>query len=285
MDSRFLRSLISVIDSGSIAEAARTEHLTAAAVSQRIKSLETEFGFELLCRVGHTATPTEACISIMPRARRIVNEVRLLAGDADSHGLTGTLRLGIIPSQVTPLFVSTLRTLGCHQPGIHISLSQNNSRNLYNSLVLGEIDGAIAVEPAFELPKTVRSILLRTEPLVLVAQRCNGMPINEQLKNNRYIEYQPDPFVGHSARKYLDDHAIDLKSTCDTSSLNAIAMLVRDGVGVSLIPQWRGLENHYNGCAVTPINDERYTRKIVLMTSKLTDRPGMIEKLLEILSV
>jgi len=40
LDSRYLKSLIKVIDCGSIADAARAEHLTAAAISQRIFALE-----------------------------------------------------------------------------------------------------------------------------------------------------------------------------------------------------------------------------------------------------
>jgi DNA-binding transcriptional LysR family regulator len=42
MDIRFLESLIAVVETGSIAGAARLQYLTAAAVSQRIQALEKE---------------------------------------------------------------------------------------------------------------------------------------------------------------------------------------------------------------------------------------------------
>jgi DNA-binding transcriptional LysR family regulator len=44
MDSRFLESFVMVIDSGSIAEAARRLNITAAGVAQRIRSLEADIG-------------------------------------------------------------------------------------------------------------------------------------------------------------------------------------------------------------------------------------------------
>jgi DNA-binding transcriptional LysR family regulator len=285
MDSRYLKSLIAVIDCGSIAEAARNEHRTAAALSQRIKSLEDDFGFELLSRSGRSATPTEACLSILPRARRIVNEVRLLAGDVDTNGLTGTLRLGIVPSQITPLFISTLRILSNQQPGMRISLTQNNSLNLYNSLISGEIDCAIVVEPEFEIQKSVKSILLCKEPLVLLSPKQGIRDIESTLRNQPYIEFRCDASVDNPAKKYLEDHALDIKSWCDSSSLHAIAMMVLDGVGVSLIPRWFGLEHCYKECGVTPVESDVYSRNVVLLTSKETERPEMFEKLLETLSV
>jgi DNA-binding transcriptional LysR family regulator len=42
MDTRFLESLVTVADSGSIAEAARRLNLTPAGVTQRIRALENE---------------------------------------------------------------------------------------------------------------------------------------------------------------------------------------------------------------------------------------------------
>src|SRR5436190_1930240 len=42
MDTRFLESFLTVVDRGSIAEAARRLNLTAAAVAQRIRTLESE---------------------------------------------------------------------------------------------------------------------------------------------------------------------------------------------------------------------------------------------------
>lgn len=285
MDSRYLRSLIAVIDCGSIAEAARNEHRTAAALSQRIKSLELDFGFELLSRSGHSATPTEACLSILPRARRIVNEVRLLAGDVDTNGLTGTLRLGIVPSQITPLFISTLRILGSQQPSMRISLTQGDTLPLYNSLISGEIDCAIVVEPAFEVQKSVKSILLCKEPLVLISAIPGIQNIEQALQNQAYIEYRCDASVRDFARKYLDDHGLDIKSIGDSSSLHAITMMVIQGVGVSLIPRWFGLESCYKQCELTPVKGEGYSRNVVLLTSKVTERPEMFEKLLETLSV
>jgi DNA-binding transcriptional LysR family regulator len=60
MESQFLESFVAVIEHGSIAEAARHLDLRPAAISLRIRSLESEFGTPLLHRSGRTMVAIEA---------------------------------------------------------------------------------------------------------------------------------------------------------------------------------------------------------------------------------
>ena len=76
MDMRFLQSFVTVVELGSIAEAARQLNLTAPAVAQRIRALESEIGVRLLSRSGQTVRPTEAGASILARARELLGQVR-----------------------------------------------------------------------------------------------------------------------------------------------------------------------------------------------------------------
>jgi DNA-binding transcriptional LysR family regulator len=54
MDTQFLDSFVTVVDYGSMAEAARRLNLTPAAVAQRIRALEDEIGASLFVRSGRT---------------------------------------------------------------------------------------------------------------------------------------------------------------------------------------------------------------------------------------
>lgn len=268
MDSRFLKSLIAVIDSGSIAEAARLEHLTAAAISQRIKALEIELNLELLCRSGSSAKATEACLRILPRARQIVSEVAALKADIQSAELASTLRLGLIPSQLSAGFLNKIDGLHQEFPLTRVSLSQNTSRLLYASLNKGELDAIIIEEPDFELPKNIDAFLLRHEPLVLLSKEAPRDDIDSCLRSHRYIEYLPDPFIANIAAQYLASKQLQLKSSCDTGSLQAIKMMVADGGGVSLVPRWQGLEEACEECVMTLIPNVDLARNIVLLVAK-----------------
>ncbi|MFJ2990608.1 LysR substrate-binding domain-containing protein [Collimonas sp. NPDC087041] len=282
MDSRYLKSLIAVVDRGSIADAARAENLTSAAISQRIQALERELGFELLSRIGHAAKATEACLGILPRARRIVREVDLMPDDADPSGLTGTIKLGAISTALTGLLPSALRALMEQAPKIKPRVIPGTSNSLYKSLLHNEIDAAILVAPAFELPKSLSVVSLKKEPLVLLSKKKSRENIATILQKYPYIRYDPQSWGGRFAEKYLADQGILIDPLFDLDALEAIAMLVAEGVGVSLVPRWSGLERIAENCVVTPVVGNEFTREIVLLTRE-NERPHMMAALLQAL--
>lgn len=282
MDSRYLKSLVAVIDSGSIADAARAEGLTAAAISQRIQALERMLGFTLLSRAGHAAKATDACLALLPRARRIVREVALLAGDADDEGLTGTLRIGAISTALTGMLPAALRVLTQQAPGVRPAIVPGTSRSLYQALLAGEIDAAILVAPPFELPKTLQALTLRREELILLARRKLRGDAVALLSSQPYIRYDPSAWGGRPAQRYLDDQGLQPALLCDLDALETIAMLVADGVGVSLVPRWSGLEKLAAGCRMEELEPEGsalYARDIVLLTPAQSERPNMLKML------
>lgn len=278
VDTRYLKSLIRVVECGSIADAARTEGFTAAAVSQRIQALERQLGFQLLARSGHSAKPTEACLALLPRARHIVRQVALLAGDADFDGLTGSLRIGAISTMLTGLLPRALQELSRLAPGIKPSILPGTSRALYQALQDAELDAVICVAPPFDMPKSLRAITLRTEPLVLLSHQPPKGSIARTLQAGPYVRYDPASWGGLHAERYLADHALAVESLFDLDGLEAIAMLVADGIGVSLVPQWSGLEQMAHNLVITPVQCD-YHRDIVLVTAASSERPTMLDAL------
>lgn len=290
MDTRYLRSLLSVVDSGSIAEAARVEGLTSAAVGQRIQALERQLGVTLLSRARHTARPTEACLNLMPRARHIVREAARLAADIDPGGVRGTLRVGAISTALTGLMPATLRKLTADSPGIKPVIVPGTSRELYEAVADGSLDAALLVAPPFVLPKMLKATTLREEPLTLVTPRhgpyrldagfttpsdgldlvasdpteaCNTQRIRRsrsvddiaaRLQALPYIRYDPQAWGGRHAAGWLDERGLTPPIVCDLDALETIVMLVSDGVGFSVLPSWQGIERLAHGCCLTPLS-------------------------------
>lgn len=283
MDTRYLKSLLAVVDCGSIVEAARTEGLTAAAVSQRMQVLERVLGFALLSRVGHSVKATEACVALLPRARHIVSQVSLLAGDADASGLTGSLRIGAISTMLAGLLPSALLELSRSAPGIKTSILPGTSRSLYLALQNGELDAAVIVAPPFELPKMFRMAPLHSEKLVLASKERPTAGIAQVLQSTPYICYEPSSWGGLHAERFLNDNGLALTPLFSLDGLEAIAVLVANGIGASLMPMWSGLERLAQDFNITPVG-EGYDRAIVLVTLAHTDRPRMLEALLQALA-
>lgn len=277
MDIRFLESLVAIVDEGSIAGAARVQMITPAAVSQRIQALERELSCLLLSRAGHRVKPTDACCNMLPRARRLIVESKALVGDIDDSGLTGTLRIGAISTALTGMIPRALRGIESVAPNARLHVTPGTSIGLYRALQNDEIDASIMVMPPSKIPKSLRYWILRNEPLMLIHHKSIKGSITQILTDHPYIRYDPLCWGGQLAKQYLQDNGIFTDSIFDLDSLEAIAQLVSESVGVSLVPAWAGLDLQRLSISATIIKDVKYQRKMILMCPYHPTRPKLVD--------
>lgn len=278
MDSKYLASLIAAIECGSIAEAARRQGITAAAVSQRIQVLERELDTPLLNRVGHTARPTDAAMAMLTRARRIVREVELLSSDVHANALSGTLKIGAISTALTGILPGALLTLHRQAPDVRPQIIPGTSTTLYDALAREAIDAAIMVQPPFEIPKRYRWQPLHHEELILLSSAPLEQDVAHALSTLPYISYDPNSWGGRLAQQYLNDHDLNPRLLLELDGIEAISLLVKEKMGVSLLPRWPGLAAISQHLVQTSVGGG-YDRKIILLV-----RPESInEQLLNLL--
>ncbi|NQZ32613.1 MAG: LysR family transcriptional regulator [Oceanospirillaceae bacterium] len=278
MDSRFLQSLIAVIETGSIAAAAREQNLTAAAVSQRIKALENTLQTTLLLRSGHSAIPSDACLRLLPRAKSIVAQVSLLRGDLDPTGLTGEIKVGVISSLLSSVMPNCVRQLSTQAPGLLLQIVPGTSKDCYRQLLAQEIDIAIVVEPPFTVPKAIEQQHLLSQPLCFIsAQQCSDIPA--ALSSQAFIQYDQQAWGGAIAKRYLVDHQLQVQTLCEIDALETISLMVASNMGVSLIPHWQGMSQIAANLQVLPIKDKRYQRNISMLSHKLSEKKLLVSAL------
>jgi DNA-binding transcriptional LysR family regulator len=243
LDIRFLQSLVSVVETGSITAAARREKLTSAAVSQRIQALERSLGTTLLMRTAHSVAPSEACLQLMPRMRRLISEAALLRVDLDEGQLSGEIRIGAISTVMTGLMPGLLHAVAEVAPRLKLRLVPGTSLLLYEQLIQGELDAALLVRPPFALPKSLMALALHQEPLVLMTREpIDPVLIRERLEADALIRYDPLSWGGRLATAYLEQEGLLPDVLCDMDALEAIAILVARGLGISLVPAWKGVD-------------------------------------------
>ena len=279
MDIRYLDSLIAVVEFGSIAQAARSQNLTAAAVGQRILALEKHFNTELLNRSTHKATPTEACLNLLPRARHIVNEFYAMNADIDHSGLSGKFHLGAISTALTGILPVAINQLALSAPGLLLQIKPGTSNSLFADLTEQRIDAAIIALPPYTLPSAYRYMALRDEPLVLISNQSKGKSIREKLEQNPYICYDSQSWGGLRARQYLKDKNIEIEPYYELDALETIEKLVQQGMGVSLVPQWAGLDATSANLESEIIRPNRYSRRVVLVSQANSPRKRIVDAL------
>lgn len=277
MDIRFISSLIEVVDTGSIAAAARNQMLTPAAVSQRVKALEESLGCQLLSRAGHTAKPTSECLKVLPRLKRLVSEIDALQGDLDETGLSGDLKVGAISTVLTGLLPSTIQYLTVSAPNLTLQIFPGTSAYLYKQLIAQKVDVIIIVTPPFICPKYLKLTPLYSEQLGFMCSSNNELGVKESLLAKPYIQYDRTAWGGVVADSYLVDNNIHVKSLCEIDALESIVLMVKLGMGVSLMPIWRGLEEVAGSIRVLPIPGKKYLRHITLISHRQVGKEPLIK--------
>ncbi|SAL10184.1 LysR family transcriptional regulator [Caballeronia udeis] len=237
METSFLTSFLLVVDTGSMAEAARRLDLTPAAVAQQIRTLEREFGAPLLARAGRTVSVTPAGSRIVAQSRGLLRELADLKVLANDEHATGELRLGTINTALHSLLPDILAHFVSAHPHVKVFIQSGSSNELYEALRQGDVDAAVCTHPAFAMPKTFVWELLREEPLVVIApQSLAKRDAHDLLAHEPLIRYDRSRAGGKEAERYLRRAGIVPTERFELSSLAAIAMMVDRGLGVSLAP-------------------------------------------------
>lgn len=239
MDTQFLRTFVAVVDHGSMAAVARLFNITPAAVAQQIRTLEREIGVTLIARVGRTVSVTEEGSRIVQRSRDLLRDVADLRSVASDSALAGELRLGACPTALAGMLPDILARMVDKFPEINVYIRPGYSADLYRAVETGELDAAIVLHAPYTLPKTCSWQLLREEPLIVLAPASMaGRDPHELLRNEPLIRYDRNQWGGRQADEYLKLAGIHPHERFELNALNAIAVMVDRGLGVSLVPDW-----------------------------------------------
>ncbi|WP_284617595.1 LysR family transcriptional regulator [Aquabacterium humicola] len=239
MDTQFLHTFVTVADQGSMAAAARLLNITPAAVAQQIRTLEREIGAPLFARAGRTVSITEAGARILERSRTLLHDVADLSALANDEATAGELRLGAGTNALTGLLPDILARMVERFPRIKVFIKPGFSPELYRAVESGELDAAIVLQAPYALPKTCDWLLLREEPLVVLAPASMaGRDPHELLANEPLIRFDRQQWGGRLAEQYLQLAGIAPQERFELNALNAIAVMVDRGLGVSLVPDW-----------------------------------------------
>jgi DNA-binding transcriptional LysR family regulator len=239
VDTQFLHTFVTVADQGSMAAAARLLNITPAAVAQQIRTLEREIGAPLFARAGRTVSITEAGARILERSRALLHDVADLSALANDEATAGELRLGAGTNALTGLLPDILARMVERFPRIKVFIKPGFSPELYRAVESGELDAAIVLQAPYALPKTCDWLLLREEPLVVLAPAAMaGRDPHELLANEPLIRFDRQQWGGRLAEQYLQLAGIAPQERFELNALNAIAVMVDRGLGVSLVPDW-----------------------------------------------
>ena len=282
MDTQFLNTFVVVADRGSMAAAARVLNITPAAVAQQIRTLERELGAPLIARAGRTVSLTEEGSRILQRARDLLRDVADMRSVANDSEVSGELRLGACPTALAGMLPDILARMVEAFPQINVYIRPGYSAELYRAVETGELDAAVVLQAPYNLPKTCDWQLLREEPLVMIAPaRLAGRDPHALLRTEPLIRYDRNQWGGRVADDYLRRAGIVPRERFELNGLNAIAVMVDRGLGVSLVPDWAKPWPEGLDLVRIPLPLPSEPRRIGMVWSRSTVRIRLVTVLLQ----
>ena len=281
MNLRALKSLVAIVEHGSFQEAAHRLALTQSAISMQIKALEEELGVALLDRRERPLKPTESGETVLREARiMLAAEERIQTAARGRDMISGTLFLGVIPTASTGVLPPALKALRQAHPALGIKVESGLSGELIQRLRQGALDAAMVTEPDSVDPSLDRHILL-DEPLVLIDSREMDDPLDfASLTNRPFIRFNRRAGVGQVIDRLLGLLDLEVETSMELDSIDAITRMVSEGLGVAIVPRSSIQAHHRRRLRLLPVDHPAARRRIVLLLAKDTPKQSLIETLL-----
>jgi DNA-binding transcriptional LysR family regulator len=243
MELRQVEYVLAVIDHGSFTAGAEACGVAQPSLSEGVRRLETELGVRLFHRVGRSVSLTDAGLAFEGPARRLVRERGLLLDAVGAvQGLAaGMLEIVALPTlAVDPLAALVGRFRRAH-PGVALRIVEPESVADVEAMVAdGRCELGFAELPAHR-DDLVAINLARQEVLAVcppgtVLPAPGRLPV-AKLAGLPLVAARP----GRSMRALLDRALAAAKVTptiaVETSQWEAIAELVLEGAGTSVLPR------------------------------------------------
>lgn len=235
-DWELLASWVAVVETGSVSDAARRLHISQAAVSQRIKQLETIFSTALLDRSTRPAQPTSAgqrlfenAKDLLTRADQMMESVRSV-----SRAKRMIVRFGCVDSfaaTIGPLLIKALSS-SSHQ----IRLWSGITPTLDGLIEGRQLDLAVTTS-VVSLPGISRAQLFTERYYVVLPAKFEVDRFTSLLDLSRhlqFIRYSARSVIGQQVDEYLQRTGDALERTCEFDATDPLLSLVASGMGFAL---------------------------------------------------
>ncbi len=219
--------------------AAERVHTTQPAVSQRIASLETEFGLKLFDRAARSVSLTPKGRELLDYAERMLRlRADMMRAVAAPAALSGLMRLGVSETIVHTWLARFIERVNAIYPGIVLDIVVDVTPNLRDALVVHELDLAFLLGPLsqpnmtnYDLCRYPLAFVIKADidlgPEPVPLSRLVQMPIITFPKTTR-------PYL--ILRQILSRPDLPPPRIFSNSSLSTIVKMTEDGIGISAIP-------------------------------------------------
>lgn len=234
MELRQLKYFVKSAEYLNFSVAAKHLYITQSTLSQQIKQLEFELGFELFLRNSRHISLTEAGEEFLPFARKTIQDAE--DGVQRLHDLqhvkAGKLRVGVTYSLSTVLTEGLLEFMKVY-PDIKLEVCYKTVNELLVLLKERELDFILSYKPLFDAPD-VDSMPLFENALALVVAKDHPLAVKKRVKLQELADV-PLVLPSHDLQarmmleKLIAGKNVSLSSKLELNETNILLQMVSTG--------------------------------------------------------
>lgn len=237
-----LQYFVALADAEHFGRAAEAVHVSQSAFSNAIKELEIRLDTQLVDRTNRRVTITATGQQIATQARLCLRDVEglmeLAAGQ--QQPMTGSLKLGVIPTIAPFLLPRTLPKLRRKFPDLLLYLIEDQTHRIYERLMDGELDVLLLALP-WEMRGVETEVLFNDRFCLAIRQGTSRV----DPENYRFNRLDADSVLLLEDGHCLRDHALAACKIRNTqkvqpfaaSSLLTLVEMVDADMGITFLPE------------------------------------------------
>lgn len=244
MEFHHLEAFVAAAKAHSFTRASKKLNLTQSAISQSIRSLERELGYELFFRNEKSVDLTPFGESLLPDAIDIIRRRQAFGTilPANQKDISGSLSLGTSAAATTFIWSRLYHSFASEYRYIELDIRTTAvTEETISAVTTGELEVGFVPLPTTQR-KLVETTLGSHEFLLVLApglQLAQKKRISTKvLGDQRWILYDPGTNGRHVSDRFFEERNISPNVVMTTNDTHLIKEMTRLGFGVSLLPDW-----------------------------------------------
>ncbi len=265
---------------GHFGRAAESLGITQPTLSSAIRALEDQLGVQLVRRGSRYQGLTPEGERVLDWSRRIVDDARTMQAEirASREGVTGRLRLGVIPTAMPRIVELTGPFLHRH-PGASVTILSRSSDEIREQIEALELDAGVTYLDSEPLGR-VQSIPLYRETYCLIDRTDHAGPVGwAEAAKRPLCLLTTDMQNRRIVTRHLATAGAHIEPRVESTSMLAIIAHVATGDWAAILP--RGLAEGLplpEGIRVRPLTGRGHM--VGLVAAARAPQPPLVEALL-----
>lgn len=258
METKYIRTLVTIIENGSFQSAATKLHYSQSTVTFQIQQLEKELGIKLFERIGKKMVITESAKRIIPNLKSILDNYDMAMSLSVENDLRGSLTITMPESVLLYLVTPILQEYSKLAPRVKLSIETLTCDSVRERVVSGYSD----IGFHYNLIGTNESLVtthINDYSLSLVVSsdsKINEKQINStnSLLNYTYVKNESNSHYQKLLEEYFRNSNIEVFNVIKLTSIEAIKKAVISNVGFTFLPTFC-VRKEIDNCQLVEINN------------------------------